>query len=169
MNGLGALILVGGGTYSHNYESRCEPADHVEEDSDHFYETLENMDRSIFCEKCVEDLDKTCSHGCYEQLRTAVNGVMECGGGWKEDYCEDERKGWLEKIDQKPSGNFVRYDQVCFPIAIFAQSYNIQLLDKLVSSLITWPILHSCYASTLGLRRLLHQHANPKSHIPKPG
>ena len=98
-----------------HYEGRCEPSDHDTGENTPLYETAADDCRDEFCDKCKagETYHFECDVGCDDLVRTKINEYLwDADSGWCQQECYDLRAQWVEMIDQKPRGNFVKFDKV---------------------------------------------------------
>lgn len=94
-----------------HYESRCEPIDHLDETSSLYADILDASFDEL-CDACRdEDCDSNCE-ACNEIVKANVNEHLSEYGEWRYEYCYEKRQEWEKLIDQKPGGQFVKYDEV---------------------------------------------------------
>ena len=114
-----------------HFEGRCEPIDHTECPGEAFPDCKEQMLDQL-CDKCkAKDDHADCGNGCdnivwnwmNEHLFETDDDLIERG--------EEEQADWEELINQKPGGNFAKFDKVCYSDHDDMERNRMQRLESL--------------------------------------
>lgn len=117
-----------------HFESRCEPLDHAE-DPTVMYDVKEDFED--LCDKCHDDAGTNCEV-CDPKVEEYMNECMMENIAWRFDTCQPLRDEWEAKIDQRPNGRFVKYDEVCYSICRRRQASGHYSFGRLYERILTF-------------------------------
>lgn len=117
-----------------HFEGRCEPIDHALEGYCDIFDEVECEFLDELCDKCKEQ--GHCSKDCENDCRALIDGKINEGLYERDESqfetCMAEHDTWEKLIDQKPDGNFAKYDKVrpCEPFRLCDNDQFLQVLRK---------------------------------------